>query len=59
MKKTGVEEWVNFYNKLTGKCIGGYTQKETFAGELESTLGLLAYDHNIDVSDIEVRNETK
>ena len=52
-----LETWVNFYNKLNGKYLGGYTQKGTFQGELESTLELKAYDNGINVSDIEVRYE--
>lgn len=53
------ELWVNFYNKKNGKYLGGYTSRGSFKGELESTLALKAYDHKIEVSDIEVRKEIK
>jgi hypothetical protein len=53
------EEYVSFYNRLNGKYLGGYTVRGTFKGELESTLELKAYDNNINVSDIEVKYETK
>lgn len=54
-----MEEWISFYNKLNGTYLGGYTVTGTFKGELESTLQLKAYDNNIEVSDIEIRYETK
>lgn len=53
------EEFVSLYNRLNGKYLGGYTVRGTFEGELESTLELKAYDSNINVSDIEVKYETK
>lgn len=54
-----MEKWFNFYNKLNGKYLGGYTENGTFNGELENTLELKAYDNGINVSDIEVRYETE
>lgn len=54
-----MEKWVNFYNKLNGKKLGGYTEEGTFQGELQATLELKAYDNNINVSDIEVKYETE
>lgn len=50
-------KWVNFYNKRNGKKLGGYTQKDSFAGELQATRALKAYEHKLDISDIEVRYE--
>ncbi|MCK1999981.1 hypothetical protein MZM54_01110 [[Brevibacterium] frigoritolerans] len=53
------EVWVNFYNKLDGKKLGGYTKDGTFQGELQSTLELKAFENNIDISDIEVKYENE
>ena len=57
--RNGSEEYVHFYNKLNGKFLGGYSVMGTFKGELENTLSLKAYDHNISIDDIDVRYETK
>ena len=53
------KQWVNFYNKVNGKKLGGYTVKGTSKGELRATLELKAYDNDISISDIEVRYESK
>lgn len=52
------ENWINFYNKNTGEKLGGYTVEGAFPDELDAAMGLIAYDNNIDVSDIEVKQET-
>ena len=44
-------KWIVFYNRL-GRELAAYTQKGMFDGELESTLGLLAYEHGMPVEDI-------
>ncbi len=52
-------EFINFYNKNNGKLLAGYTADGTFEGERQATAGLLAYENNINVTDIEIRREIK
>jgi len=50
-------DWINFYNKQTGELLAGYTADGTCEGERQATMELLAYENNIDVSDIETKIE--
>lgn len=50
-----MREWKTF--RLNGKLLFAYTLKDTFAGEEEDTLKLLAYEHNCEVEDIAVSVE--
>lgn len=50
-------EFINFYNKNNGEFLAGYTVDGDFAGERQATAGLLAYENDIDVSDIEIKVE--
>ena len=46
-----------FYNKLNGKKLCSYTLYGTFDGEEKATVELLAYENNLDITDIEVKIE--
>lgn len=48
-----MEKWVMFYHNE--KELGGYTVRGTFAGELEATKELFAYENGIPESEIEVK----
>lgn len=50
-------EWIAFYNKHTGAPLLRISIEGTFEGEIEATTGLLAYENNIQESDIETRLE--
>ena len=52
-----MEDYIVFY--LNGKEIGSYTVKGTFAGELNSTIELLAADHNTDSDNIRWKLERR
>ncbi len=54
MRRTS--KWVNFYGP-DGKCLGGYTVKGTFPGELEATKEIIAAENDIKTDDITVRYE--
>lgn len=49
------ERWTEFYSKLTGERLGALTSAEASEEEIENTIGLLAYDHKIKETDIEVK----
>jgi hypothetical protein len=51
------QKWIAFYNKLTGEKLAAITIEGTFQDEVESTIGLLAYEKGIQESDIETRYE--
>ena len=46
---------------LNGKAIGGYSCEDEFAGEEKETIGLLAYIHGCEPTDIktEIKNEKR
>ena len=48
-----LEPWIVFM--LDGKEICAYSAKETFAGELEETVGLLAFEYGCSKEDIKVK----
>ena len=50
-----MREWKTF--RLNGKLLFAYTLKDTFPGEEEDTLNLLAYEHNCEAEDIAVSVE--
>ncbi len=50
------EKWVKFYSP-DGKCLGGYTVKGTFSGELKATIELLAAENGLETKDIIVKRE--
>ncbi|SDO18919.1 hypothetical protein SAMN04487897_109153 [Paenibacillus sp. yr247] len=52
-----IPEWMAFYNKESGKKYCAVTWLEAFPGEEEATTQLLAADHGIDPTQIEVRFE--
>ena len=45
------EPWIVFYG-LDGKELLRYTVRGTFAGELQSNISLLAYEHGISPGEI-------
>lgn len=50
------EPWIVFYY-LDWQEMAAYTVRGAFAGELQATKELLAYEHNIPVSDITAKVE--
>ena len=51
--------WKVFRNKETKKELCAYTIVGTFDGEEEATKEMVAYENNIDVSQIEVKIERR
>jgi hypothetical protein len=47
-------KWVAFYNKITNERMAAITIEGLYDGEIEETKELLAYENNIQVSDINV-----
>lgn len=52
-------EWIVFYDKHTNDELLAITAKETFPGEVESTIELLAFENKIKEIDIEIKYEQK
>jgi len=52
-----MEEYIVFYHKE--KELAAYTVRGTFAGELEATKDLLAYENGIAVQDIRTTREKR
>lgn len=58
MKGKAIKEpWIVFY--LGGKEVMAYTVRGTFEGELESTLSLIAGEHECQINDIEWKEEIR
>lgn len=51
------EEWVVFYIDGKEKC--SYTVNGTFPGEMVGTKVLLAYENNVEVSDVVMKFEKR
>lgn len=49
------EKSLIFYNKVTGKELLSYSISGSFEGEKDATIELLAYENNIDITDIEIK----
>lgn len=49
------EKSLVFYNKVNGKELFSYSIRGTFEGEKDATVELLAYENNIDITDIEIK----
>lgn len=47
-----------FFNKRTGKQLAAISMVGCFEGEIRATKELLAYEHELEISDIEVREGT-
>ena len=54
-----MSERVSFYNKNTGEKMWEYGLEDSFAGELRSTIELLAYENNIKEDDISLKFEKR
>jgi hypothetical protein len=52
------EPWIVFYGP-DGQEIASYTQRGTFAGELQDTIALLAYERGISPGDISFAEVTR
>ena len=58
------EQWLVFRDRETGRELGAYTIRGTFAGEKDATIGLLAFENGIEPERITAtienrRSETK
>lgn len=51
------EEWAVFYIDNKEKC--AYTVNGTFPGEMQATKELLAYENNVEVSDVVMKIEKR
>lgn len=52
-----MEEYIVFYHD--GKELAAYTVRGTFAGEMEATKNLLAYEHGISEDAIRIAEEIR
>ena len=53
-----METYIVFYDP-TGKELCAYTAQGTFAGELQSTRELLAYENGFEPQDIKIKAENR
>lgn len=53
-----MEQWVNFYT-ADGKFLGGYTLRETFAGEMQTIKERLTTENGCQTEDIHIRLEKR
>ena len=49
-----MDEWIAFYNP-EGRLLTAYTKRDTFPGEYQNTLDLLAAEHGLRPEDITVK----